>query len=150
MANQPSLLTSRLTLCAETAADLMTANVVSVRAKATVVEAIALFADKGFSAAPVIDEAGQPVGVVSRTDVLLHERELQPATAVAERSCATRVEDIMTPAVFSIHDDMPAARVITELVALNVHRLFVIDAGGLLIGVITAKDVLRKLQPECE
>lgn len=145
----PNQVASRLIVCAETAGELMTGNVVSIRAKATVTEAIALFADKGFSAAPVIDEAGRPVGVVSRTDIVLHEREQQPSTAVAERACATRVEDIMTPAVFSIHDDVPAARVIAELVALNVHRLFVVDAGGLLTGVITARDVLRKLQPEC-
>lgn len=149
MAQTSTIVNAHLILCADTAADLMSSNVVSMRAEATIAEAIALLADKGFSAAPVIDAAGKPVGVVSRTDILLHEREQQPTTAHAERTAATRVEDIMTPAVFSIHDDVPAARVIEELVALNVHRLFVVDATGLLVGVITAKDVLRKLQAEC-
>jgi predicted transcriptional regulator len=31
------------------------------------------------------------------------------------------------------------------LCGLNVHRLFVVDGNGILVGVITALDVLRKL-----
>src|SRR5207302_6938674 len=64
-----------LRLRAETAADLMTANPVSVREDASLKEAIALLIDRGYSAAPVIDRAGRPVGVLSRTDVIVHDRE---------------------------------------------------------------------------
>jgi CBS domain-containing protein len=52
----------------------------------------------------------------------------------------------MTPAVFSISADAPAARVVEELLALNVHRLFVVEGEGVLVGVITAADVLRHLE----
>src|SRR6478609_2602246 len=58
-----------------TAADLMADSPVSLRASAGIREALALFTDKNFSAAPVIDEAGHPVGVLSRSDLLVHERE---------------------------------------------------------------------------
>jgi len=68
----------RLTLMAETAADLMSANPVSVRADVTIAEAAALLTERGFGAAPVIDEAGRPVGVISRTDILLHDRQQLP------------------------------------------------------------------------
>src|SRR5262249_28883167 len=64
-----------LYLAAETAADLMTPDPVSIRADATLREALALLIDRGFSAAPVIDAAGRPVGVLSRTDLLVHDRE---------------------------------------------------------------------------
>src|SRR5262249_21708562 len=60
---------TQLTLTAETAADLMTPNPVSIRDVATVREAVALLTDKGFSAAPVIDQAGRPIGVLSRADI---------------------------------------------------------------------------------
>ena len=53
----------------------MRPNPVSIRADASVGEAVALLSDKGFSAAPVIDEGGRPVGVVSRSDILVHDRE---------------------------------------------------------------------------
>src|SRR5438309_4957159 len=64
-----------LTLHARTAADLMVSNPISLRAEAGVAEAIALFTEKGIAAAPVIDEAGHPIGVVSRSDLLVHQRE---------------------------------------------------------------------------
>src|SRR5262249_53334708 len=54
----------------QTARDLMTANPVSLRDDATLPEILAFLTDTGFSAAPVIDDAGQPLGVISRTDIV--------------------------------------------------------------------------------
>jgi CBS domain-containing protein len=135
----------RLTLEAEIAGDLMSPNPVSLRDDAGIEEAIAFFTGKGFSAAPVIDEAGHPLGVLSRSDLLVHDREKRkPAAAVAESG---RVRDLMTPAVFSVTPETPADKVVEELLALDVHRLFVVDAAGVLVGVITTRDVLRRLRP---
>jgi len=61
----------RLVLWADTAADLLTPNPLSISQNATVKEAVAFLTDKGFSAAPVIDEAGRPVGVLSRADIVV-------------------------------------------------------------------------------
>jgi CBS domain-containing protein len=132
----------RLALWAETAADLMTANPVSIRENATVPQAVALLTDKGFHAAPVIDEAGRPVGVLSVSDLLAHDRE-KPA----EGGELTLARDVMTPAVFAVAPDASAAKAVADMLALNVHRLFVVDGTGTLIGVITALDVLRHLRP---
>jgi CBS domain-containing protein len=63
-----------MVLAAETAADLMTVNPKSIGHRATVEEATAFLAGRGISAAPVIDDAGRPLGVVSRTDVLIRKR----------------------------------------------------------------------------
>jgi CBS domain-containing protein len=143
----------RLTLWAETAADLMTSNPMSIRADATVGEAIEVLTDHGYSAAPVIDEAGHPLGVVSRADILVHDRErtsgplLNPLPP-AEAADATRVRDIMTPAVFSVRPTTPAASVVEQMLELKVHRLYVVEDDGTLVGVITALDLLRHLRPE--
>lgn len=161
--------TPRLRLCAETAAELMKPNPVSIREDAFVREAIVLLTTKGFSAAPVIDRAGRPVGVVSRSDILVHDREkveyLPSRSAYfneaeleapngeklgkgfqIENVDQTRVRDLMTPAVFSVTPDAPCEKVITEMLALRVHRLFVVDSNGVLVGVISALDVLRHLR----
>lgn len=158
----------RLTLYATTAADLMTLSPVSLRADATVREAVSLLVDKGFSAAPVIDEAGRPVGVLSRSDVVVHDRETvryaHPVSAYYEATDLrapsgenlgagfqveevdpTLVRDIMTPVVFSVAPDTPARTVVSEMLALKVHRLFVIDHEGVLVGLISALDLLRHL-----
>jgi len=161
--------TCRLVLCAETAADLMTPNPVSLNADATFKTAAAFLTDQGVSAAPVIDEAGRPVGVLSLSDLVVHDREdflrvsarpefyqradLSPravriiSTDVVDGE-TTRVSDLMTPAVFSATLETPAYRVIEDMLALNVHRLFVVDCDGILVGVVSTVDVLRHLRQE--
>jgi CBS domain-containing protein len=152
----------RLGLAADTAAELMSPNPVSIRAQATVIEALDLLADRGFGAAPVIDDAGRPVGVLSRTDVLVHERdrarraELEDATDWDEpprpRPCRpdelTTVRDLMTPVLFTVGLGTTAAEVVKQMLSLKVHHLFVVDDDDALVGVISSLDVLRHLRPD--
>lgn len=154
----------RMFLGAATAAELMTSSPHSISDKATVKEAIAFLTARGFSAAPVIDEAGRPVGVLSRADILVHDREAprqatpayyhaeqlessgkRAAAAAPER---TRVRDIMTPVVFSVNPSTPSAKVVEHMTGLKVHRLFVVDELGVLVGVISIVDILSHLLPE--
>jgi CBS domain-containing protein len=161
---------SRMTLAADTAQDLMTRSPVSVSADASLHEAIVLLTDRGYSAAPVIDDAGRPVGVLSVTDIVVHDREhveylerypeyyhqaeLKTKAGESlkgfnvERVDQTRVKDLMTPAVFSVAPDTLAAKVVSEMLALRVHRLFVVDGDGVLVGVISALDVMKRLRME--
>jgi CBS domain-containing protein len=74
------------------AKDLMKPNPVSIRCDAGIREALELLTDRGFGAAPVIDEAGRPIGVVSRTDILIHERECVRHARVPDCTGSTRDE----------------------------------------------------------
>ena len=153
----------RMVLAAKRAADVMTSNPVSIRQDRSVAEAAAFFALRGIGAAPVIDEAGRPVGVVSRTDVLHHyglsrqrrdawrEVEDQPALQREPRTSAVggslAVHDLMTPVVYSVRPNTSAVTVVERMLSLRIRRLFVVDHHGVLVGVITAWDVLRQLEP---
>src|SRR5947199_9434280 len=135
---------ARMVLDAMTAEDLMTPNPISIHAAASVQEALALLTDRGFSAAPVIDEAGRPLGDLRRTDLLVHERERGATGALTdltewdvpprrmregfevEMVDPARVRDIMTPVVFTVLLDTPAAQVVEQMLALKVHHLFVV------------------------
>jgi CBS domain-containing protein len=134
----------RLTLQADFAADLMRDNPIAIDQDAPVAEALALFVDRGCGAAPVIDAAGRPVGVVSHTDIIVHERERVRSDAPTEKPA--RVRDIMTPALFSVPPETPAASVVEQMRALNVQRLFVVNRDGTLVGVIGTLDILGKLR----
>lgn len=157
-----------MVLKAATAADLMTANPISIRGHATVPEALALLSDHEFSAVPVINREAHPIGVLSRTDLVRFEREriefLQrnPATYDAaeltlpsgesldtgfqvESGAAGRIDEIMTPKVLSVRPETPAAEVVRLLVEKRVHRVFVVDRDNVLIGVISTMDILRRL-----
>jgi CBS domain-containing protein len=134
-----------LTLAAETARDLMTPNPVSIREGASVAEAIALLTDRGLSAAPVIDEAGRPRGVLTHGDILVHERQRLTCLTAAPPADASRVADLMTPTIFSVTPDAPARQVVEQLLGLQVQQLFVVDDAGALVGSISARDVVRHL-----
>jgi CBS domain-containing protein len=147
----------------------MVTNPVSIRRDATIREALELLTDRGFGAAPVIDEAGRPIGVLSQTDILIHEREFArharvpddtpPEAAHAdwdlfpdptwgdgysiEVTDPTMVGDIMTPAIFSVSLETPAREVVRRMLELKVHHLFVSDNAMSLVGVISPLDVMR-------
>ncbi len=154
------------------AKDLMTLNPVSIRNDASIREALELLTDHGFGAAPVIDEGGRPVGVVSRTDILIHEREYVHHARASDGSVSpydccdweaypeprlpegfsievadpTTVAEIMTPAVFTVPLEAPAREVVKRMRELRVHHLFVIDSELALVGVISPLDVIRHLE----
>jgi CBS domain-containing protein len=150
----------------------MSSNPVSIRRDAGIREALELLTDRGFGAAPVIDEAGRPVGVVSRTDILIHERESVRHARVPEGAGSpydwtdwdyfpekslpegfsievtdpTIVAEIMTPAIFTVPLEAPAREVVRRMRELKVHHLFVVDADLALVGVISPLDVIRHLE----
>jgi len=141
-----------LVLAAQTATDLMAPSPVSINANATITQLIAFLVDRGFSAAPVIDEAGRPVGVVSQADILVHDRgrseHVFPGGSPLLDIERARVRDIMTALVYSITAEASASKVIEEMLAHKIHQLFVVDGNGVLVGIITALDVLRHLHSE--
>ena len=57
----------------------------------------------------------------------------------------TLVRDLMTPAVFSVRPDDSARQVVEQMIGLNVHQIYVVDREGILVGVISAFDVVRHL-----
>lgn len=155
--------TGLISLQAKTAADLMTPNPVSVRETAPIKDAVKLLVEKGIHAAPVIDSAGRPIGVLSATDVLRYDRahaggalpeyyhradlairgsEPLPRGFQVEKVDITRVGEIMTPAVLSLAPESSAAYVVQTMLQKKVHRLFVVDQADILIGVISTLDVL--------
>lgn len=158
---------SPMMLGASTAEELMTPNPQSVRVDATVKEAAAFLLDHHFGAAPVINAAGRPVGVIARTDVVQAFREkadflpaqdeghewnnlnAQVGESVEgfqiEHVDRTMVRDAMTPIVLTVTKDTSARAVVEALVERKVHRLFVVDEDGVLVGVIGTLDVLGRL-----
>jgi len=125
-----------------TAGEIMGRNPISIRRDATLEDALILLVDRGLSAVPVIDDAGKPLGVLSRYDILVHQRQKVGAVAAAE---GARVADLMTPTVFAVTPNTSILEVIDQLLGLRVHRLFVVD-NGTLIGVVSILDVLTHLR----
>jgi CBS-domain-containing membrane protein len=157
-------------LRAATAVELMTTEPVTIAKDATLTEAVQLLVDRHISAMPVVDDCGRVVGVISRSDVVEHDREAvrharqapeyfthsdlsraagedMPKGFGVEQVDRTRVRDVMTPTVFAVRPETPVEEVLRQLASRDMHRLFVIDADGILVGVISTMDVVRNLLP---
>jgi CBS domain-containing protein len=142
------------------AADVMTTNPKSLSRDATVRETAEFFRTHGIHTAPVIDDAGRPIGVLSRTDLLDYwgrRRDRLAALANGETTLDSfnagleapivdlSVMEIMTPVVFCVPADAPIGKVTEKILALEVRCLFVTDEHGVLVGVISVFDLLRSV-----
>jgi CBS domain-containing protein len=157
---------NQLALFARTAVDLMTPNPITIHQDAGLLQAADLLVEKDISAVAVLDERRQPVGVLSRTDIVRYFRDharshwpLAPDVVVCPSAEAAShqtpgsagdmpaVRNVMTRAFLSVPSTATALEVVAKLLGLgNVHRLFVVDEDGGLVGVVSSRDVLRKLR----
>jgi CBS domain-containing protein len=160
----------QMVLNVQTAAELMTSNPRSLRQDATVREAVAFLLDRGIGGAPVVDDAGRPVGVLTQTDILAYDRGkvrqlADSGSAVGEWDAGEplpprfwgefqvelvdgdTVADVMTPLVRTLPMNATGEQVVAEFLHHDVHRMFVVDESGVLVGVITTLDLLRHMRP---
>ncbi len=138
---------SRFVLRAARASELMTPGPFMLPEGTPAREALALFASNGLIVAPVVDEAARPVGLLGQLDIIADGQKEPRGRPESGRAGHRRVGDLMSRTVPSIRADATSAEVMRELLARNAHRLFVVDDHGVLLGVITATDVIRHLQP---
>jgi CBS domain-containing protein len=163
MNDQASEATRLPVLDARTAQDLMTASPATVHEDATVKDALALLVDKRINGAPVVNAQGRPVGVISRADIVREARKLaeHPRSAAAdfvlhmdgsfesgyplETVDHLPVRRVMVPLVCAVSPETSAMHVVREMLAREVHRLFVVR-DEFLVGVISTTDVLKHLR----
>jgi len=120
--------------------ELMHAPVRTLRADATIAEAVQTMADAHVSGLAVIDRGGRVVGVVTTTDVLQAQAEHDDRRARTELFERTEVRELMSTPPQTIDADVrEAAR---QMWQAEVHRLFVVR-GDDLVGVISQSDIAR-------
>jgi CBS domain-containing protein len=129
--------------------DIMTGNPFCVHRDVGIAEIVALFVEQGISGAPVVDDAGRPIGLVSRADVLMdhYERaEGEESTGLFEgKPVSSKAGDIMTPRTSSISERANAMDAVRILAAQRIHRLPVVDDAGSVVGILSTLDVIRAL-----
>jgi CBS domain-containing protein len=127
--------------------DVMTADVVAVRADTSYRDLTAQLRTHRVSGFPVVDDEGKVVGVVSESDLLaagtpsakhlaFHHHRQDPSAA------APAAADLMTHPAVTIGSDEPVRRAAALMSARRLRRLPVVDHGGRLVGILSRADVL--------
>lgn len=116
----------------------MTRDVFAIPHSLGLAQAAWTLARRGIGGAPVCDDDGQIVGVISKGDLV------DLAANGRDDSDAT-VADVMTPAIVSVEEDDSLVDAIQLMVGHGIHRVVVLDDAGHAAGIVTAMDVLRSL-----
>jgi CBS domain-containing protein len=141
------------------AADVMVSNVITVGIKASIGEVAAILLNNHISAAPVVDEKGELVGIVSEGDLIR-----RPEIGTAKRhswwldlisnkwasateyikSHSRKVADVMTRDVITAKPDTPLGDIAAMLERNRIKRVPIVE-GGKLVGLVSRANILQAL-----
>ena len=119
--------------------DYMATNLVTFRPEMEISKAIALLIRHQYSGAPVVDEMGRLVGMLSEKDCL----EVA-VMASGAKFAPSLVGDYMTTKVISVSPKQSLMDAARQFIDLLFKRLPVVE-GGRLVGQISRSDVLRAI-----
>jgi CBS domain-containing protein len=150
----------------------MTRDLVTLSPDMTLERAAERLVQRGVSGAPVIDDRGRLVGVLSESDILrqlrriaeealgrryladrvhsldllafLGERDHSAVEQVYRQLRESRVSEVMTRHVVSMKPNDSLEAVAAAMIEHDVNRLPVVDAGRV-VGIITRADLARVL-----
>jgi CBS domain-containing protein len=144
------------------AADIMTSNVITVTTKTSVQELAKILTDNNISGVPVVDDAGNLLGIVTENDLIDQTKKLHIPTVVTlldsifylenpdrlekemKKMAGTTVFDIYSTDPLTVNEDTPLDEIATLMAEKNIHTLPVVK-NNMLTGVIGKKDIIKTL-----
>ena len=126
------------------AADLMTANPITIAPETSVLDVQHLFVQANIGGAPVVDSSGVVRGVITSTDLLrvmdqVCDEDLDPGES--DDVDGLTAIDVATPSPIWVAPDAPLSEVARVMRHEGIHRVLV-GSGGQLAGVLTSFDLL--------
>jgi CBS domain-containing protein len=125
-----------------TCAEIMTQHVAFCSPDDRVDLAAIMMRDRNVGALPVVGRNHRPVGIVTDRDLAIH------ICADGEDSFYKRVREIMHSPVVCCHDSDDVLMSLKTMTEHRIRRIPIIGKDGTLVGIITADDLTRALDPE--
>jgi predicted transcriptional regulator len=113
------------------ARDIMTRNVYTISPEASVQEVAQLLSRKSISGAPVIDNDGKIIGIVSEADIIGKVNRVAMCAA-----------DIMSPEIIFVDEETRIGEIAMLLVERNIKRVPVMQ-NGKLVGIVCRADIVH-------
>ena len=147
------------------AKDIMTGEVITISPETEIAQAAKLLLKNRINGVPVIDDAGELVGILCQSDLIIQQKNIPlpslftlldgfiPLTSSkkldkeVKKIAATKVADAMTANPVTVNPDTGIEEVAALMVEKSYHTLPVVDAGKL-VGIVGKEDVLRTLISE--
>lgn len=136
--------------------DIMSSPVHTIQKSMDLVRTAKLLAERRVSGAPVVDDHGKVVGMVSEKDFLVRMGAGQGssfmmivATCLESKGCVAAplrkltAGDIMISPAITAREDISAAKAAALLMERGINRLPIIDSNGYPLGIVTRSDLVR-------
>ena len=146
------------------AKDIMTKEVITVKPETTIEELARLLMKQQISGAPVVDDKGKIVGVVTENDLISKNSRLHIPTILRlfdayiplgtskmesdiRKMAASTVEDICTKEIITVDEEASVEYIATIMTEKRIHILPVVREGKL-VGIIGKKDLIKGITAE--
>jgi CBS domain-containing protein len=141
------------------AVDVMVRDVVTVHPDTGVADAIKLLAEHDVSALPVLDDAGNLVGMLSEADLIQRveigtekrrtwwQEALTGASTLAAdfaKSHGKKVGEVMAAGIVSVSEDTPLSEIAALLERKRIKRVPVVKDGKL-VGIVSRSNLIQAL-----
>jgi CBS domain-containing protein len=96
---------------------------------------------------PVVNERGRPIGIITKFDLV---EQLDAAMRLAAGGCplpadlrVQTADDVMMPIALTLDEHASVEHASSMMVSEETHHVLVISDDGTLVGVVSAKDIVR-------
>lgn len=123
-----------------TAKDIMSSRLIVAKENMNVEDALKLLVNNKVTGMPVVNAAGQMVGIISEYDIIASvgkAKKLEPSTFQSELPYTKIVE--------AVDEDTSLQDILDRFISAKCRRLPVLDKDGRLVGIISRRDVMKVL-----
>ena len=146
----------------QTAADIMTKDVVTVKRETTVRELAEIFETRNFGSLPVVDDEDNLIGIVTASDLMEQGRSLHIPTVISlfdwviplqgeralerelQKMTAQTVGEIISPDVVTVSPSDPVSTIADIMSDRKLHALPVVS-NGKVVGMVARIDIIRSI-----
>ncbi len=141
---------------------IMTGDVLAIAPETPIGQVARIMSDNGISGLPVVDANNNLVGIITETDIVSHEIQIDTPTFVPfldwiirmpgdtseddlRRVLATSAGELMTSPVYSVTVDATVREVATLMFERRVNPVPVLNHLGQVVGIVSRSDIVRLL-----
>lgn len=146
------------------AKDIMTEDVITVSPSMTIEELARVLMKNQISGAPVVDEEGNLIGIVTENDLITQNKRLHIPTILRlfdafiplgtsrlekeiKKITATTVGEVCTKKVITVEPETPLEEIATIMTEKKIHLIPVVEKGKI-VGIIGKRDIIKSAATE--
>ena len=147
----------------KTAKDIMTTDVIVAKTDDSIANVATLLIKEKIGGLPVVDENNKVVGIISETDIMQKETDIESPRVLnffqgliflddikkleddMKKVAAYKVEDLMSKDIITVNENDSFDYVANVMIKKSINRVPVVDKENFLKGIICRYDIIKAM-----